>query len=160
MASGSSDLVRSVALDRFIKPAKAAGKRHFTIAVRDLMENLQSTGFPRNNYPQICTSLQKQRFLQENSLQIDHIEGPPSGQSPTVVIHYRIAGENHDSVESTSSGAEEAESPRERARKLAHKLRGLLREELAEYGGGEAFLRWIRSEDDEMPSRTPEPSKP
>jgi hypothetical protein len=32
---------------------------------------------------------------------------------------------------------------------LTEKLRGLLKEELAEYGGGEAFLRWIRSEDED-----------
>lgn len=30
-------------------------------------------------------------------------------------------------------------------------LRGLLKEEFAEYGGGEAFIRWIRSEDDAEP---------
>jgi hypothetical protein len=28
-------------------------------------------------------------------------------------------------------------------------MRGLLKEELAEYGGGEAFLRWIRSEEED-----------
>ena len=36
--------------------------------------------------------------------------------------------------------------------RMTEKLRGLLKEELAEYGGGEAFLRWVRSEDDEDPA--------
>jgi hypothetical protein len=27
----------------------------------------------------------------------------------------------------------------------------LLKEELAEYGGGEAFIRWMRSEDEDEP---------
>ena len=33
-------------------------------------------------------------------------------------------------------------SPRE----LMEGLRGLLKDELAEYGGGEAFIRWIRED--------------
>jgi hypothetical protein len=32
---------------------------------------------------------------------------------------------------------------------LTGKLFGLLKDELAAYGGGEAFLKWVRSEDDE-----------
>jgi hypothetical protein len=28
-------------------------------------------------------------------------------------------------------------------------MRGLLKDELAEYGGGEAFLRWVRGYDEE-----------
>lgn len=35
------------------------------------------------------------------------------------------------------------------ALRLTERLRGLLKEELAEYGGGEAFLKWIRSEDED-----------
>jgi hypothetical protein len=42
-----------------------------------------------------------------------------------------------------------AETPAERAARLTHKLAGLLKDELAEYGGGEAFLRWMRSDEDE-----------
>jgi hypothetical protein len=41
------------------------------------------------------------------------------------------------------------ETPSERAFRLTEKMRGLLKEELAEYGGGEAFLRWIRSEEED-----------
>jgi hypothetical protein len=41
------------------------------------------------------------------------------------------------------------EDPTARAFRLTEKLRGLLKEELAEYGGGEAFLRWVRSEDED-----------
>jgi hypothetical protein len=35
------------------------------------------------------------------------------------------------------------------ALRLTEKLRGLLKEKLAEYGGGEAFLRWVRSGDED-----------
>ena len=47
----------------------------------------------------------------------------------------------------------EQESPTAWAERLADRLRGLLKEELAAYGGGEDFLRWVRSED-------PEPADP
>ena len=42
--------------------------------------------------------------------------------------------------------AQTEESPEAWAERLTGKLYGLLKEELAEYGGGEAFLRWVRSE--------------
>ena len=41
------------------------------------------------------------------------------------------------------------ETPAERAQRLTGKLAGLLKDELAEYGGGDAFIRWIRSDEDE-----------
>ena len=50
------------------------------------------------------------------------------------------------------------ESPEERACRLTEKLRGLLKEELAEYGGAEAFVRWVRSDGDEVPPAN-EPAK-
>jgi hypothetical protein len=43
------------------------------------------------------------------------------------------------------------ETPEAKAARLTARLRGLLREELAEYGGGEAFLCWVRSEGGDPP---------
>ncbi len=40
------------------------------------------------------------------------------------------------------------QDPAARALRMTEKLRGILKEELAEYGGGEAFLRWVRSENE------------
>ena len=40
------------------------------------------------------------------------------------------------------------ESSAEWAERLTGKLSGLLKEELAAYGGGEAFIRWVRGHDD------------
>ena len=45
--------------------------------------------------------------------------------------------------------APDQEEPGAKAERLTERLRGLLKEELAEYGGGDAFLRWVRSEDEE-----------
>jgi len=43
------------------------------------------------------------------------------------------------------------ETPSARAFRLTERLRGLLKEEIAAYGGTEAFIRWVRgySEDED-----------
>jgi hypothetical protein len=69
-----------------------------------------------------------------------------------VVVRYRVKdpGERptirRNKLESERVEPDQ-EDPSDRAFRLTEKLRGLLKEELAEYGGSEAFLRWIRSED-------------
>lgn len=74
--------------------------------------------------------------------------------STTVVVRYRVAnsGVQPNTRKNPAEGGEidpNEETPSARAFRLTEKLRGLLKEELAEYGGGEAFLRWIRSEDED-----------
>lgn len=150
MNSGSSNLVRQIALDNYVRPAASAGKGRFQIAVKDVMKDLQVVGFPPANYHQICTSLKTRKFLRENSLEIESIEGPRSGSSPTVVYHYRRISDGLGQAESAASsdvGMPEEEAAA-KAKRLTDTLLGLFSEELAEYGGGEAFLRWIRSEED------------
>jgi hypothetical protein len=150
MGNGSSELVRDVAVDKYVRPARLAGRASFSIAVKDIMKDLESQGFPRSNYPQVCTSLKTQKFLRENSLEIEKVEGPPSGLSTTVVVHYRLSGPETAPAKSSTADLNPApaEDSAARAKRLVDSLRGLLREELAEYGGGEAFLRWVRSDDD------------
>lgn len=145
--SGSSNLVRRVAVDKYVRPATAAGLHRFDIAVRDVIKDLRNIGFPAENYHQICTSLRTRKFLRENSLEIESMDGPPSKSSPTVVYHFRWSGAGAESKSSLPEAPRmTSEDAAERARQLVEPLLGLLSEELAEYGGGEAFLRWIRSE--------------
>jgi hypothetical protein len=40
------------------------------------------------------------------------------------------------------------ETPAEWANRLTGKLSGLLKDEMAAYGGGDAFVRWVRGHDD------------
>lgn len=156
MASGSSEQVRAVAAEKFVHPAILAGKTEFSVAVKDVMKNLQSSGFPSGNYPQVCSALRAGKFLRENGLELDSVDGPPSGQSSRVVFHYRVASRRFSKGAGTqfpppdSGGAPSQETLDERADRLTERLRGLLKAELAEYGGGEAFLRWVRSEDDSI----------
>lgn len=153
MSRGLSDKVRWMAREKYVKPAILTGKVQFSIRVRDLLGDLQAEGFPPGNTPQICSALQTAKFLRENGLEIESIEGPPSKMSPTVVVRYRTARPVAQST--ITEGIEERnaaktdETPEARALRLTEKLRGLLKEELAEYGGGEAFLRWVRGYDEE-----------
>jgi hypothetical protein len=154
MNHGLSDQVRTVALEKYVHPAIRAGRAQFSVAVRDLMQHLQAEGFPAKNWPQVCTALQTERFLRTNGLEIEGVDGPPSKMSTTVVIRYRVASPDAESamkknpVQNRQADPDQ-EAPAARALRLTEKLRGLLKEELAEYGGGEAFLRWVRSEDED-----------
>ena len=142
-----SDRIRALAIAKYVNPAILSGREGFAIRVKDLSNDLQAEGFPPRHTPQICSALQTAKFLRENGLEIERIDGPPSGQSPTVVVHYRLGKAERPA--GTQSRTSSEEDPHTRALRLTEKLRGILKEELAEYGGGEAFLRWIRSEDDE-----------
>ena len=154
MNHGLSDQVRAVALEKYVHPAVRAGKDRFSVAVRDLMQDLQAEGFPPRNWPQICTAIQAEKFLRANGLEIEAVDGPPKKQSPTVVVRYRVAnpelhsvlmGTAPKSMQSTST----EETPEEWAHRMTGKLCGLMKDEIAAMGGSEAFLRWARGYDEE-----------
>jgi hypothetical protein len=145
--SGLSQQIRSIARDRYVLPALNSGRTEFQIRVRNLINDARAQGLKTDQRtPQFCTSIQKEEFLQENGLEIVGVDGPPSKLSTTVVVHYRRTSSPLDHV-GQSGSTTPVESPHERASRLAEKLRGILKDELAEYGGGEAFIRWMRSED-------------
>lgn len=154
MNLGLSDRIRTVARIKYVAPALLAGKGQFAIRVKDLLGDLHAEGFPPQHTPQICTALQASKFLRENGLEIEGVDGPPSKMSTTVVIRYRVAKSGRSlsaeggQIESGNPAATE-EDATARAIRLTEKLRGMLKEELAEYGGGESFLRWVRSEDED-----------
>jgi|ERR1035441_7799549 hypothetical protein len=146
MSVGLSDRVRAVAQAKYVNPAIVSGKIEFSIRVRDLITDLQYQGVPSGITPQICSAIQTAKFLRENGLEITKVVGPPSKVSPTVVVTYRAVGSGRG-TESSGSIPPIEEDPTARALRVAGRLRGILKDEFAEYGGGEAFLRWIRSED-------------
>jgi hypothetical protein len=154
MVNGSSDTVRAVAIEKYLFPALHAGRTEFSVPVRDLHRELVARGFPPANVPQICSALQKRTFLRENGLEIESIEGPPSKRSTTVVFNYRMVKSASIKIANTNRPEQDItelsqEDPAARALRLTENLRGILKEELEQYGGGEAFLRWIRSEDED-----------
>jgi hypothetical protein len=154
MNYGLSDQVRSRAKSAYVAPAISKGTRQFSISVKELLRDLQAEGFPANHARQVCTAITSRKFLRENSLEIEGVDGPPSKNSTTVVVHYKVptnrrnVGATADESSAVPSAPSE-ETPEEWAHRMTSKIRGLLKEELAEYGGGEAFLRWVRGYDEE-----------
>jgi hypothetical protein len=151
MIRNLSDQIRTVAQAKFVRPAHDAGKTDFSIAIRELMGMLEAQGFPRNHTPQICNALQTDKFLRPNGLKIIGIDGPKSKTSTTVVIHYSITGSSSGGHPSGSASPTKAspEEPESRAKRLTDNLRGLLKKEIAAHGGADAFIQWVRSDDED-----------
>jgi hypothetical protein len=143
---GLSDQVRSVAMDRYVKPALRSGRTSFSIKVRNVLDDLAPLGFPANSTPLVCNALRSDKFLKKNGLEITGVDGPPSKLSTTVVVHYRAVGTA--AGDRQASGEQGNEDGAARAKRLTEGLRGLLKEELKEYGGAEGFVRWVRSDED------------
>ena len=152
MNYGLSDQVRARAKQRYVVPALLKGRRQFSIPVKELLRELEADGFPTNHARQVCTALTSRKFLQENNVKIDAVDGPPSKNSTTVVVHYlaadsQVGDSRLGRIEDQKILSEE--TPEEWAHRVTAPIVGLLKEELAEYGGGEAFLRWVRGYDEE-----------
>ncbi len=150
---GLSDQVRSVALDKFLEPAIRAGKTRISVSAKDLMDELRPMGFPGNNWHQVCSAIQAEKFLRANGLEIEGVDGPPSKTSSTVVVHFRVPAIKESALEKApkqqSGDASPGETPEQWAHRITGKLFGLMKDELAAFGGGDAFLRWVRSEDED-----------
>lgn len=152
MATGLSDKIRKLAKIRYVDPAINAGKHDISIRVRDVSNDMSSQGLPTTGHtPQICSALRTGKFLRENGLKLERIEGPRSGQSPTVVYHYRVdrgSGQRLNESDGNASGAtkDDADAWAER---VTSRIRGLLKDEIAQFGGAEGFIRWVRGHDEE-----------
>jgi hypothetical protein len=132
-----------MARDSYVEVARRSGKSQFAIRVRDVLQSLKTMGVPKGNTPLVCSALQSRKFTDGNRLKIVDVEGPPSKMSPTVVVKYQFL---EDGANLTAVPQETHEA---RAKRLTDKLRGLLKNELAEHGGADAFIQWVRSDDGE-----------
>jgi len=155
MATGLSAAIREFARTKYVLPAVTIGNLEFEIRVRDIWSGMRAQGFEMSGRtPQICSALQTRKFLEENDLAISEIVGPPSGQSPTVVFRYKVigakAGERHSDRLKDAETNQAAETAEEWAHRMTGKLFGLLKEEITAMGGTEAFIRWVRAEDEEI----------
>lgn len=144
---GLSDRIRVLAREKHVEPARRSGQTEFSIRVRDLIDEAEARGLPtKQSTPPYCTSIQTGEFLRDNGVEITRVDGPRSKLSTTVVVHYRFLHLETTAARAANLSSESAE---EKAYRLTEKLRGLLKDELAAYGGGEAFLRWVRSENED-----------
>lgn len=136
--------IRKFATDAYVKPARRRGEKKFSIAVKPVEADLKKKGMPTGRTPLVCSALRGNKFQKENGIVLDHWDGPPSGQSPTVVYHFRfVEGSMPDEhVEKRN------ETPEEWAFRVTEKIRGLMKKEITAHGGTEGYLRWVRSEDE------------
>lgn len=142
----NADSIRKFAVENYVQPARERGQVQFSIPVGPVETILKKAGLPNGRTPLVCSSLRGNKFQNENGIVLERWEGPPSGQSTTVVFHFRFNDAN------ASQPTPVTETPEERAFRLTEKLRGFLKEEIAAYGGAEGFMRWVRSDDDESPA--------
>jgi hypothetical protein len=155
MGDSLSDKVREVAKRKYVQPAKQAGKSEVSIAVKNLLLNdLDRAEFPGNRVPLVCSAIRTRGFLRENGLEIIGIDGPASKTSPTVVVHYRIESENASEGQKTiEPHTQSPEDPAARAARLTNRLRGLLKDGRAAYGGGDGASRFpALTASDELPA--------
>src|SRR6266567_4694589 len=147
MPGGSSEHVRAVAAEKYVEPALRAGKTQFSVAVRDVIQELVLQGFPPANTPQVCSALRKKDFLSTYGIEIEGIDGPPSKTSTTVVYRYRKTEQSRAAgPEIETRTAADREDPEVWVERVTKSIRGILKDEIAEMGGAEAFIRWVRSE--------------
>lgn len=144
-----SDKVREIVIQQYVRPAVEAGDTRLSIRAGDVLKRAEAiSGFPRARTPLVCNVLRSKKLLERAGLQIESIEGPPSQQSRRVVVHYLVA-DPHRVAEPVGDDIRPKETPAEKATRLTEKLRGLLKDEIAAYGGAEGFIRWVRSDEDD-----------
>ena len=139
-----TDRIRSLVVSDYVLPAKKAGRARLSVSVKDVRTQLAKGESMRGKSAVICQALQSKKLLSETGMTVEGVDGPPSKMSPRVVVHYLLAeGRVADGGESSATETSEAWAER-----VTRNIRGLLNDEMAAYGGGEAFLRWVRSEDE------------
>lgn len=149
-----SDRIREIVREQYVLPAIQAGNTRLSIKAGDVLREAEKNpNFPRSRTPMICKVLEGKKLLNENGLVIESVEGPPSRQSRTVVVHYRVNCEGQPSKSQSSGGkvnsSHRLDVPEDSAawaKRVTGKMAGLLKEELAAYGGGDAFIKWVRSD--------------
>jgi hypothetical protein len=153
MNYGLSDRVRTRAKASYVFPAASKRRQSFSIPVKEILRDLEQEGFPSNHARQVCTALTSGKFLRENNIQIEAIDGPPSKTSTTVVVHYKFISTGSQVSEASppprGSEDEARETPEEWAHRVTGKISGILKNEIGAYGGGDAFLRWVRGYDED-----------
>jgi 5-methylcytosine-specific restriction protein B len=127
-----TDEVREFARRKFVEPARQKRASNLTILAGDVHRGLRLT----NRVPLVCQALTSRAFLEENHLELVKREGPPSGQSTTVVFTYRF----------TNTGESETKKP-----SAFLGLRGIAKQVFESVGGGEAFLRGERDRFNDKP---------
>jgi hypothetical protein len=132
---GSTDRVRRTATEQYIAPARRRNETTVKIHSGAFGKFLvQNNILPPNRFPIICNALKSGKFLKENRLVLEEIQGPPSGRSSTVTFVYKV--EPQAPSPPGSSSDPDTNSPNSFLN-----LRGILKETYKQFGGAEQFHR-------------------
>ena len=117
--------IREYARAKYVEPARARRESTIRIVAGEVHKGVRLS----NRVPQVCQALKSQKFLNENHLVLEKLEGPPSGLSTTVTFTYRLLDEAGQppvigSADWSFGG-----------------LRGIAKDVFKSLGGGEAFIR-------------------
>jgi hypothetical protein len=83
--NASANDIRKFVRDNYILPAKKRGDDSVSIRAGDVHREMHLS----SRMPAVCQALWSEKFLEENDLKDKSRQGPPSGQSSTVVYTYR-----------------------------------------------------------------------
>lgn len=129
---GATDKVRKTAVERYIEPARQKNEATVVIHSGDFNRYLvQKNVLPPNRFPIVCNALRSTKFLRENHLKLQKVEGPPSGRSSTVTFVYKL-----EPVPRGSQAPKQAN-----ANECFLSLRGILKSTYQKLGGAETFHR-------------------
>jgi hypothetical protein len=123
-ASSDTERVRQYSSKQYIEPARKRGD----VTVRIVAGDVHNAVHLSNRVPLVCQALESRKFIEENGLELEKVEGPPSGRSTTAAFTYRIKASG------TTVSAETPEWPFLR-------LRGIAKDVFRSLGGGEEFIR-------------------
>src|SRR5437870_8601039 len=129
MEKANAERIREFAAATYIIPARRRGEKTVQITAGDIHTALHL----QNVVPNVCQALKGPKFLEENHLVIEAIEGPPAGAGSKLKITYRLMGEEGQA----SSAPEDLPLLR---------LYGAGKEVFKSLGGGEAFIRREREQ--------------
>jgi hypothetical protein len=129
---GSTDRVRRSAVQQYIEPARRRREKVVKIHSGTFGKFLvDHKVLPQNRFPIICNALKSEKFLKENHLILEEIQGPPSGRSSTVTFVYKIEPVSTLHSPSPGSNSQGTDS--------FIKLRGILKRTYEKLGGAETF---------------------
>ena len=128
MRNPTADQIREYVAATYITPARLRGEKLVQITAGDIHKALHL----HNVIPNVCQVLKGPKFLKEHQLEIENLEGPPSGMGSKLKITYRLMGEA-----SAPSSIEELPLLR---------LLGIGKEVFKSLGGAEAFIRREREQ--------------
>jgi len=120
----SAQQIRDYVRREYIEPARRSKLRTVRVVAGDVHKAVRL----HNRVPLVCQALRGRKFLEENRMILEKLEGPQSGLSTTVAFTYRLMDADAGRLDASE------EFPFVR-------LRGIAKEVFRQLGGGEQFIR-------------------